>query len=657
MVELYYGIALPEDSEYDRDKVELKKSYRDLSEVMKVMKDIKGTRFKTFKTQEEAEEYSTNCVPAVIQTSSDPTLLSSPKPSEKSEFKSLKPQEEVKFRKAIERSPSDLEFLRSCIESNARYLVTPSDTPTILHQGPRHNALHVAARHGKLEAAQVVLDQVTGGLMARMYPAECSVQNQRRREYLVDMYLNMPDKGGGDTPLHLAAKFGQLELVRLISSFHQTRLEQLNRNGETAVSVICSRAGDEQRKREITALLAVPQVVIPVYREQGETGQLGRPISLKAAADLLETQSCSSEQSFSSQSSLAASSPLVQSSRARVTPDTSLGRSPRSPLVSSSSPISALLGPLPVSRAEKLWRVWKGGERGEGGGVSPARERLEDPSLGLERQGRQLAGREGTGWLEFWPWLGEYADLTTEQGLVLLDSYLEEKIREARETQDRDNQEDLEDELEASLLITGGRGREGVECQEGGELEFVSKMSSSTPAKVESWRSYRSGDGDDTDNNANTSLQPLSPVSSLMNEFGSLNLDNQHSQRPTQEVNNLNISQSLANLTSPPTRLQSSVSEDVTRTLEQFVVQVVGRLAESLPSLEVEEVTAWVSPVLNHWAQLRRQVNNWRSDPLARWAGLDWDQLAVSLVDPSSLPVGISFKLTKLPLVSIWRTK
>ena len=55
MVELYYGIALPEDSEYDRDKVELKKSYRDLSEVMKVMKDIKGTRFKTFKTQEAAE--------------------------------------------------------------------------------------------------------------------------------------------------------------------------------------------------------------------------------------------------------------------------------------------------------------------------------------------------------------------------------------------------------------------------------------------------------------------------------------------------------------------------------------------------------------------------------------------------------------------------
>ena len=86
MVQLFYGIALPEDSEYDKDKVELKKSYGDLSEVMKVLKDIKGTRFKTFKTREEAEEYSSNCVSTVLQSSSDPTLLSSPRPSEKSEF-------------------------------------------------------------------------------------------------------------------------------------------------------------------------------------------------------------------------------------------------------------------------------------------------------------------------------------------------------------------------------------------------------------------------------------------------------------------------------------------------------------------------------------------------------------------------------------------
>ena len=128
----------------DSSKVELKPFYTDKTEVMKVLKEVKTGRFKVFKSQEEAEQFSRTLSSIPIAPPS--SLLSSPKPSEKCEFKSLKPQEEVKFRKAIESRPSDLEFIQSCIEENARYLVTPSDTPTILQQGQRTNALHVAAR-------------------------------------------------------------------------------------------------------------------------------------------------------------------------------------------------------------------------------------------------------------------------------------------------------------------------------------------------------------------------------------------------------------------------------------------------------------------------------------------------------------------------------
>ena len=145
----FYGISIPSSVELNPESTELKSFYTDKSEVMKVLKEIKTARFKVFKSEQEAIQFSqtNNSSPVVtVKPSEDSPLLASPKPSEKCEFKSLKPQEEVKFRKAIERNPSDLEFLTQMIEENARYLVTPSDTPTILQQGQRHNALHVAAR-------------------------------------------------------------------------------------------------------------------------------------------------------------------------------------------------------------------------------------------------------------------------------------------------------------------------------------------------------------------------------------------------------------------------------------------------------------------------------------------------------------------------------
>ena len=149
MTTIYYGIAIPVSAEKTNSDTDLKPSYTEKSEVLKVLKEFKTARFKGFKSEKEAEAFSKQSFVSPVIPAPSPALnlLSSPKPSEKCEFKSLKPQEEVKFRKAIESNPSDLGFLVSCIEENARYLVTPSDTPTILQHGQRHNALHVAARY------------------------------------------------------------------------------------------------------------------------------------------------------------------------------------------------------------------------------------------------------------------------------------------------------------------------------------------------------------------------------------------------------------------------------------------------------------------------------------------------------------------------------
>ena len=86
----------------------------------------------------------------------------------------------MKLRKAIEASPSNLNFMRECVASNPRYLVTATETPNILHQGPRHNALHVAAKWGKEEAARLVIMWVVGGeLLSRLYPEEVGNLEER----------------------------------------------------------------------------------------------------------------------------------------------------------------------------------------------------------------------------------------------------------------------------------------------------------------------------------------------------------------------------------------------------------------------------------------------------------------------------------------------
>lgn len=56
--------------------------------------------------------------------------------------------------------------------------------------------------------------------------------------YLLDTYLNTPDKFLNETPLHFASKFGSLDILELFLAFPECDRERKNTRGETPADVI-----------------------------------------------------------------------------------------------------------------------------------------------------------------------------------------------------------------------------------------------------------------------------------------------------------------------------------------------------------------------------------------------------------------------------------
>lgn len=103
--------------------------------------------------------------------------------------------------------------------------------------------------------------------------------------------------------------------------------------------------------------------------------------------------------------------------------------------------IHAYAGPMKRDEAEIFRKKWKTPPRNISNsnilnkfGTPPSRSsikmdqstifRLQDTEKGLERVGRDLAKQFHIGWKEYWPFLDTFADLTTEEGLKMLEDYI-----------------------------------------------------------------------------------------------------------------------------------------------------------------------------------------------------------------------------------------
>ncbi|KAG5684775.1 hypothetical protein PVAND_013988 [Polypedilum vanderplanki] len=250
-------------------------------DAIKSLKANKDSRFKSFKNRSDALKFAKSGVnPNISRQESSSSILDSisilksPPPSiekqiprnlEKSNYPAPKSQDLVKFRKEIEQNHVQKVF--EMISTNPRYLVSSGDTPAILKEGPRYNALHVAAMNNHAKMAKLILQTVEQPQFIEMLHGFKNHPNiEIMCQNLLESYLNTPDKSRNETPLHFAAKNGAIDVIQVLLAYPLCKMKQ-NSEGLYPKDIVCERCKDAspELKKSIEELLN-ERFFVPVLR-------------------------------------------------------------------------------------------------------------------------------------------------------------------------------------------------------------------------------------------------------------------------------------------------------------------------------------------------------------------------------------------------------
>ncbi|XP_026178143.1 ankyrin repeat and LEM domain-containing protein 2 isoform X2 [Mastacembelus armatus] len=401
----YYGVCpLREDVLARNERAHV---YTEKKDALQAVKMMKGARFKAFPNREDAEKFakgicdyfpspskSTPCVSPVkpgLVINKDNMEVDTINRERANSFKSPRTQDlTAKLRKAVEKG--DKEAFSELVWSNPRYLIGSGDNPTIVQEGCRYNVMHVAAKENQAGIAQLLLDTLENPeFMRLMYPDDQEVMLQKRIRYIVDLYLNTPDKAGFETPLHFACKFGCPDVVNVLCSHPDIDKNCKNKDGQKPTDLICSRKNKTQEVKQKICDYLEDRCYIPLLRAADNTSQpiIGAPWSPESSESLSLFQQHT--------------------------------KNPMDPVMT----VSAFAGPLSPSKADDFRRCWK----------TPPRDRANifhhilksDPERGAERVGRDLAHEMGHPWAEYWDFLECFVDLSSSEGLRKLEEYLGKK--------------------------------------------------------------------------------------------------------------------------------------------------------------------------------------------------------------------------------------
>ncbi|THD20424.1 Ankyrin repeat and LEM domain-containing protein 2 [Fasciola hepatica] len=420
--------------------------FLDLKKAREKWKQLKGSRMKVFDDYACAQEFANTPVKNKIEQISYPA---SPKADvESTPYSSVTQASLLKFRTLIEKC--DIDGMRQMVDENPMTLVTSSDTPTLIQVRLRYNALHVASAAGIADAVDFLLSRLNStALWKQIYPDTDDQTAIERQRHVTDLYLNSPELGNLETPLHFACKFGHLSCVRLLVSHPLTQLNALNRSGQNALALACSRMSNRAHTQShdnldpssrtaivVQSIRRLFDEYFVVLADVQSNALTDTKITILRPCSLQRLQTLLTHLWDRPYPGLISSLPYLPAAFT-FNRTAGLKRSPTNDQchatefsdlglhgASSLSRIRAIAGPMQCNDAESFRSKWlKANSTVKHGAFASIR--LTDPEKGYERQGRYFSKLFGAHWLEYWDFLDDFANLSSVQGLEMLDQYLD----------------------------------------------------------------------------------------------------------------------------------------------------------------------------------------------------------------------------------------
>ncbi|XP_061391647.1 ankyrin repeat and LEM domain-containing protein 2 homolog [Musca vetustissima] len=263
----------------DNETAESQFVFSTKAEALKVLKKHKDARLKEFNDEDEAMKYAQTGFEIVQQKYND--VRTSTTALETPAFRGPTKQELARFRKCIE--ADEYERVKQIIWDNPRYLVSSGDTPTSLKEGCRYNAMHICAISNRPQIAKLILNTVSDTKFVDLLTGKKNDQKmcQELCANLLDYYLNIPEKGRSETPLHFAAKYGFPKMVELLTSYPECKIKP-NIDGSLPQDIICMRGTPSNDVYDKIKSLFEERFYVPVLRcsDASIPAQIGEPFSV-----------------------------------------------------------------------------------------------------------------------------------------------------------------------------------------------------------------------------------------------------------------------------------------------------------------------------------------------------------------------------------------